>query len=155
MRTLRLPDPFPRGRPRTKLEFGTSAWAADSCLVEWSSLEREWLEPQPNERPPASSWAGLLSDVAWKARSLLLEVVARTLIRLAVSLLAGAAAAFVTAVLIAFAGLFIGGEGYGFLASESFTWAAYSIHFSIGDVLLLATGLLAAAATGRARGGRR
>ena len=44
MKTIRLPDPFPRGRAGHKLEFGSSAWAADSCLVEWSQLEREWLE---------------------------------------------------------------------------------------------------------------
>jgi len=155
MRTVRLPDPFPRGRPRTKLEFGTSAWAADSCLVEWSSLEREWLEPQPSDRRTSSTWAGLLGNVAWKLQSLLMDVVARALLRLAVSVLAGVAAAFVTAVLIAFAGLFLGGEGYGFLASETFVWAEHRIHFSIGDLLLLTTALFATTGTWRLLGSRR
>jgi len=154
MRTLRLPDPFPRGRPRTKLEFGTSAWAADSCLVEWSNLEREWLEPQPGVRPTTSTWAGLLHNVAWKLHSVLMDVLVRTLIRFALSVLAGAAAAFVAAVLIAFAGLLFGGESYGFLASETFTWAEYSIHFSIGDLMLLTTAFLATVGTWRLLGSR-
>jgi hypothetical protein len=47
MRTIRVSDPFPRGQPPQKLEWGSSAWAADSCLVEWSKLEREWLAPTP------------------------------------------------------------------------------------------------------------
>jgi hypothetical protein len=58
MRTIRLSDPFPRGQLPKKLEWGTSAWAADSCLVEWSTLEREWLDApvvQP-ARPPAWKW---------------------------------------------------------------------------------------------------
>jgi hypothetical protein len=53
MRTIRLSDPFPRGRPSQKLEWGSSAWAADSCLVEWSRLEREWLAPDSAHRPRA------------------------------------------------------------------------------------------------------
>lgn len=57
MKTIRLPDPFPRGKAGKKLEFGSSAWAADSCLVEWSRLEREWLgapgEPTGGSRPGA------------------------------------------------------------------------------------------------------
>jgi hypothetical protein len=52
MRTIRVSDPFPPGKPQRKLEWGTSAWAADSCLVEWSKLEREWLGPVPTPRPP-------------------------------------------------------------------------------------------------------
>ncbi|MES2228369.1 MAG: hypothetical protein V4540_11465 [Pseudomonadota bacterium] len=59
MRTIRLSDPFPRGKPADKLEWGSSAWAADSCLVEWSSLEREWLDAPAVEpaRPPAWNWS--------------------------------------------------------------------------------------------------
>lgn len=49
MQTIRLPDPFPRGAEKKKLEWGTSAWAQDSCLVEWSRLEREWLGEPPKE----------------------------------------------------------------------------------------------------------
>jgi hypothetical protein len=155
MRTLRLPDPFPRGRPREKLEIGTSAWAADSCLVEWSSLEREWLEPEPTRARRASTWAGLLGNLAWKLHSLFLDAVLRTLLRFALSVLAGAAAAFVAGVLIAFCGLFFAGDGYGFLASETFAWAEHGIHLSIGDTILLVTGVLATAATWRLLASRR
>jgi hypothetical protein len=56
MRTIRLSDPFPRGKPAHKLEWGTSAWAADSCLVEWSRLEREWLDVPSARRAPAPVW---------------------------------------------------------------------------------------------------
>jgi hypothetical protein len=57
MRTIRLSDPFPRGKPAKKLEWGSSAWAADSCLVEWSRFEREWLEPAPIKRAaPEPVW---------------------------------------------------------------------------------------------------
>ncbi len=58
MRTIRLSDPSPRSKPAKKLEWGSSAWAADSCLVEWSRFEREWLEPRPASAPdlPASAW---------------------------------------------------------------------------------------------------
>ena len=57
MRIIRLTDPFARGRPPEKLEWGSSAWAADSCLVEWSRLEREWLQPNPAQRPRSPAWA--------------------------------------------------------------------------------------------------
>ena len=70
MRTFRVSDPFPRGKPPQKLEWGSSAWAADSCLVEWSQLERDWLEPTPPQaqRPgrevswemPLAVWLALL-----------------------------------------------------------------------------------------------
>ncbi|MEO7336764.1 MAG: hypothetical protein ABIV63_09300 [Caldimonas sp.] len=66
MRTIRLSDPFPRGKPSQRLEWGSSAWAADSCLVEWSTLEREWLEapaaPKPTS-PPAARWRWSASDL--------------------------------------------------------------------------------------------
>jgi hypothetical protein len=70
MRTIRVSDPFPPGKPRRKLEWGTSAWAADSCLVEWSKLEREWLGPMPTPRParrrsgyeiPLAFWLAVLA----------------------------------------------------------------------------------------------
>jgi hypothetical protein len=70
MRTIRVSDPYPPGRPQQKLEWGSSAWAADSCLVEWSKLEREWLGPEPapraRRRPggyeiPLAFWLALLA----------------------------------------------------------------------------------------------
>ena len=155
MRTLRLPDPFPRGRPRDKLEIGSSAWAADSCFVEWSNLEREWLEPEPARAQRASTWTGLFGNLAWKLHALFLDVALRTLLRFTLSVLAGAAAAFVAGVLIAFWGLFFGGDGYGFLAAETFSWAEQGIHLSIGDTILLMTGVLATAATRRLFASRR
>ena len=51
MRTIRLPDPYPRGTPNQRPEWGSSAWAADSCLMEWSTLEREWLGEPPVAKP--------------------------------------------------------------------------------------------------------
>ena len=67
MRTIRLSDPFPRGKPAKKLEWGTSAWAADSCLVEWSRFEREWLEPPRAEPAREAGWR-------WSASQLPLHV---------------------------------------------------------------------------------
>ncbi|HWH81418.1 MAG TPA: hypothetical protein VNU71_04200 [Burkholderiaceae bacterium] len=64
MRTIRLSDPFPRGQPSKRLEWGSSAWAADSCLVEWSTLEREWLEaPAAPKATPAAGWRWSASDL--------------------------------------------------------------------------------------------
>ena len=56
MRTIRLSDPFKHGQPAKKLEWGSSAWAADSCLVEWSTLEREWLGAPVAKKPMSRSW---------------------------------------------------------------------------------------------------
>ena len=67
MRTIRVSDPFPRGRPEHKLEWGSSAWAADSCLVEWSKLEREWLGPAPAPRPARRQGGYGLPLVLWLA----------------------------------------------------------------------------------------
>jgi hypothetical protein len=44
MRTFRLVDPAPQSTPSGRLPFGSSAWAKDSCLADWSMLEREWNE---------------------------------------------------------------------------------------------------------------
>lgn len=57
MRTIRLSDPFKHGPPAKKLEWGSSAWAADSCLVEWSTLEREWLGAPVAKQPMSRSWS--------------------------------------------------------------------------------------------------
>ena len=46
MRTIRLNDEAPTRR----LPFGSSEWAAESCLAEWSQFEREWLGPDPRQR---------------------------------------------------------------------------------------------------------
>ena len=46
MRTIKL-DPAAASR---RLPFGTSEWAADSCLAEWSQFERDWLGPEPRPR---------------------------------------------------------------------------------------------------------
>ena len=50
MRTIRLHDDVPARR----LPFGTSEWAAESCLAEWSQFERDWLGPDPRQQQPAS-----------------------------------------------------------------------------------------------------
>jgi hypothetical protein len=46
MRTIRLNDDAPARR----LPFGSSEWAAESCLAEWSQFERDWLGPDPRQR---------------------------------------------------------------------------------------------------------
>jgi hypothetical protein len=46
MRTIRLND----NAPARRLPFGSSEWAAESCLAEWSQFEREWLGPDPRPR---------------------------------------------------------------------------------------------------------
>jgi hypothetical protein len=49
MRTIRLIDPRPAS-PARQLPFGSSEWAAESCLADWSQFEREWLGPEPRRR---------------------------------------------------------------------------------------------------------
>ena len=70
MRTIRLADP-PRRHDRN-LAFGSSEWAADSCLAEWSQFERDWLGPDPRGRDvpearepdPPSPFAAACTGVA-------------------------------------------------------------------------------------------
>ena len=51
MRTFWIADPMPPSQARSPLAWGSSEWAADSCLAEWSEFEREWRgEPAP-KRP--------------------------------------------------------------------------------------------------------
>ncbi len=51
MRTFWIADPMPPTQARSPLAWGSSEWAADSCLAEWSEFEREWVgEPAP-QRP--------------------------------------------------------------------------------------------------------
>ena len=48
MRTFWIADPMPTPQARSPLTWGSSEWAADSCLAEWSEFEREWTgEPAP------------------------------------------------------------------------------------------------------------
>ena len=48
MRTFWIADPMPPSQARSPLTWGSSEWAADSCLAEWSEFEREWTgEPAP------------------------------------------------------------------------------------------------------------
>jgi hypothetical protein len=67
MRTIRLIDDVPIRR----LPFGSSEWAAESCLAEWSQFERDWLGPDPRlpaadrkRREPRSPLAAALAGVA-------------------------------------------------------------------------------------------
>ena len=51
MRTFWIADPMPPSQARSPLTWGSSEWAADSCLAEWSEFERDWSgEPAP-KRP--------------------------------------------------------------------------------------------------------
>ena len=48
MRTFWIADPMPPSQASSPLTWGSSEWAADSCLAEWSEFEREWTgEPAP------------------------------------------------------------------------------------------------------------
>jgi hypothetical protein len=50
MRTFWIADPTPPSRQRARLEWGSSEWAADSCLAAWSEFEREWTgAPAPKQ----------------------------------------------------------------------------------------------------------
>jgi hypothetical protein len=67
MRTIRLTDDVPSRR----LPFGSSEWAAESCLAEWSQFERDWLGPDPRRasadrrpREPLSPLAAACAGVA-------------------------------------------------------------------------------------------
>jgi hypothetical protein len=62
METIRLRDPW-QGRAARRLEFGSSEWAADSCLADWSTLERQWLGPMP-KRHAGPALPGWLVDFA-------------------------------------------------------------------------------------------
>ena len=51
MRTFWIADPMPPLQVGSPLKWGSSEWAADSCLAEWSEFERDWSgEPAP-KRP--------------------------------------------------------------------------------------------------------
>jgi hypothetical protein len=66
MRTIRLIDPRPAS-PARQLPFGSSEWAAESCLADWSQFEREWLGPEPRRRvrqptsPLAAACVGIVA----------------------------------------------------------------------------------------------
>lgn len=66
MRTIRLIDPRPAS-PAQRLPFGSSEWAAESCLADWSQFEREWLGPEPRrraKRQPMSPLAAACAGIA-------------------------------------------------------------------------------------------
>jgi hypothetical protein len=56
-----------------RLPFGSTEWAAESCLAEWSQFERDWLGPDPRlpvpkarrkTREPMSPLAAACAGVA-------------------------------------------------------------------------------------------
>lgn len=58
MRTFWIADPTQPSQARSPLAWGSSEWAADSCLAEWSEFEREWTgEPAPKRPSRAGSKA--------------------------------------------------------------------------------------------------
>lgn len=76
MQTIRLRDPWRGGAPR-QLEWGSSEWAADSCLAEWSTFERQWLGPMPSRRAGSvPAWLRGLADAALGALGALLLLAA-------------------------------------------------------------------------------
>ena len=54
MRTFWIADPMPPSQARSPLPWGSSEWAADSCLAEWSEFEREWTGAPQAQATPAS-----------------------------------------------------------------------------------------------------
>lgn len=80
MRTIRLIDPRPAG-PAQRLPFGSSEWAAESCLADWSQFEREWLGPEPRRRSRKQPLSPLAAAC--------LGVAAGVLVAVALTLLAG------------------------------------------------------------------
>lgn len=63
MRTFWIADPTARLPAPGRFVWGSSEWAADSCLAAWSEFEREWTgastpkrfahdEPQAGTLPP-------------------------------------------------------------------------------------------------------
>lgn len=71
MQTIRLRDPW-RGNAPRRLEWGTSEWAADSCLAEWSTFERQWLGPTPSRQRGLPAWLRGLTNAAVEALAALL-----------------------------------------------------------------------------------
>jgi hypothetical protein len=67
--------------------------------------------------------------------------------RLLLTLVVGAATGVLSAVIIAIVDLYLSGHGYGGLTREYFTWSPGGVHLSIGDMIMLATVLLAGALT--------
>jgi hypothetical protein len=69
--------------------------------------------------------------------------------RVLVTFSAGAAVGVVSALLIAILDIYLSGHGHSGLTREYFTWTGGGVHLSIGDVIMLATAMLAAALTWR------
>jgi hypothetical protein len=74
MRTIRLIDPRPSLPARP---FGSSEWAEESCLADWSQFERDWLGPEPQRRARHGGWSPLaLSALGAFAGAALAAVIA-------------------------------------------------------------------------------
>lgn len=65
MNTIRLPALTRNGRPLAeRLEWGSSDWAANSCLADWSQLEREWLGVEDRRRAKAAARSSRVKPLA-------------------------------------------------------------------------------------------
>ena len=67
--------------------------------------------------------------------------------RTIVTVLAGAGAAVLSAVIVAILDLYLSGHGYQGLTQERVTWSALGIHLSIGDIFMLGAVLVTSALT--------
>jgi len=70
--------------------------------------------------------------------------VRRTLLRLLLSIVAGAVVAVLSALAVTLINLYLVGHGYADLLRESISWPAAGVHLSPGDVVMLSLSLLAA-----------
>jgi len=70
--------------------------------------------------------------------------VRRTLLRLLLSIVAGAVVAVLSALAVTLINLYLVGHGYAGLLRESISWPAAGVHLSPGDVVMLSLSLLAA-----------
>ena len=68
----------------------------------------------------------------------------RTLLRLLLSIVAGAVVAVLSALAVTLVDLYLVGHGRAGLLRESISWPAAGVHLSPGDILMLTLSLLAA-----------
>lgn len=69
--------------------------------------------------------------------------------RIVLTLSVGAATAILSALIITIVDIYLSGHGYAGLTREYLTWSAAGVHLSMGDIIMLATALLAAMLTWR------